>query len=254
MGLGQGNGVALPGFFAVCTHMISICHNLGYGVILLVAGHKRPLLWLWCYVWMTRTCFIWHKALLDDEFLAMVQSATNDWSTHACYWGVAQAAKNASGICFLDMRERQSSAQVTFGVATTLLILQPDGRRVPISVKKASDPEKKLGVYTCPTRDFSHHIEQLVSASLACAERLCAWKLPARDAWMETWYQLFPKLIYAVVAVTHSPQKLEDAYQSICYKLLPSFCVNRNITNKYRMLPLHYQGLALPNPNIEVLS
>jgi hypothetical protein len=43
-------------------------------------------------------------------------------------------------------------------------------------------------------------------------------------------------------------------FQSIWYKLLPSLCVNRNITKKYRMLPLQFQGLALPNPNIDALS
>ncbi len=67
-------------------------------------------------------------------------------------------------------------------------------------------------------------------------------------------YQLFPKLIYGAAAVTHSPQKLEDAFKSIWYKLLPSLRVNRNITEEYRMLPLQFQGLALPNPNIDALS
>ena len=57
-----------------------------------------------------------------------------------------------------------------------------------------------------------------------------------------------------MAAVTYSPQKFKKAYQSIWYKLLPSLCVNRNITKEYRMLPLRYQGLALPNPNIARLS
>jgi hypothetical protein len=65
-------------------------------------------------------------------------------------------------------------------------------------------------------------------------------------------YQLFPKL-YGAAAVTHSLQNLEDAFKSIWYKLLPSLCVNRNITKEYRMLPLQFQGLALPNPNIDAL-
>jgi hypothetical protein len=71
---------------------------------------------------------------------------------------------------------------------------------------------------------------------------------------MGTHYQLFPKLIYGAAAVTHSPQKLEDAFESVCYKLLPSLCINRNITKEYRMLLLQFQGLALLNPNIDVLS
>jgi hypothetical protein len=71
---------------------------------------------------------------------------------------------------------------------------------------------------------------------------------------MGTRYQLFPKLIYGAAAVTHSLQKLEDAFESIWYKLLLSLCVNRNITKENRMLLLQFHGLALPNPNIDALS
>jgi hypothetical protein len=85
-------------------------------------------------------------------------------------------------------------------------------------------------------------------------ERLGTRRLPARDAWMGTRYQLFSKLIYGAAAVTHSPQKLEDAFKSIWYKLLPSLHVNRNIMKEYRMLPLWCQGLSLLNPNTDVLS
>jgi hypothetical protein len=136
----------------------------------------------------------------------------------------------------------------------TLQIPQPDGTRVPIVLKKVDCPEKKLGIYTCPTGDFSYHVSQLVETGSEYAARLRARHLPARDAWMGKRYQLFPKLIYGAAAVTHAPQALEDACQSIWYKLLPSLRVNRNITKEYRMLPLRFQGLALPNPNIESLS
>jgi hypothetical protein len=55
---------------------------------------------------------------------------------------------------------------------------------------------------------------------------------------MGTHYQVFPKLISGAASVTHSPQKLEDAFKSIWYKLLPSLCVNSNITKEYRILLL----------------
>jgi hypothetical protein len=71
---------------------------------------------------------------------------------------------------------------------------------------------------------------------------------------MGTCYQAFPKLIYGAAAVTHSLQKLEDVFESIWCKLLPSLHVNRNITKEYRMLLLRFQGLALPNLNIDALS
>jgi hypothetical protein len=37
MGLGQGNGAALPGFLAVFTLMINNYHNLGHGVMFIGA-------------------------------------------------------------------------------------------------------------------------------------------------------------------------------------------------------------------------
>ncbi len=71
---------------------------------------------------------------------------------------------------------------------------------------------------------------------------------------MRTRYQLYPKLIYGVVAITHDPDKLEESFQLVWYHLLPSLRVNRHITKEFRTLPLQFQGLALPNPNIDVLS
>ncbi len=131
---------------------------------------------------------------------------------------------------------------------------QQDGTRVPIGLKAISDPEMKLGVHTCPTGNFSYHVAHILTTGSEYAERLGTRRLPARDAWMGTHYQLFPKLIYGAATVTHSPQKLEDAFESIWYKLSPSLRVNRNITKEYRMLPLRFQGLALLNPNIDALS
>jgi hypothetical protein len=103
-------------------------------------------------------------------------------------------------------------------------------------------------MYTCPTGDFSYHVAQLLTTGSEYVERLGSRRLLARDAWMGTRYQQFPKLIYVAAAVTHSPQKLEEVIQSIWYTLLPSLLVNRNIIKEYRMLPLWFQRLALSNP------
>ncbi len=96
-----------------------------------------------------------------------------------------------------------------------LYIPQPDRTRDPIQLKAISDREKKLGMYTCPTGDFSYHVAQLLTMGSKNAERLGSRRLLARDAWMDTCYQLFPKLIDGAAAVTHSMQKLEEIFQSI---------------------------------------
>jgi hypothetical protein len=114
----------------------------------------------------------------------------------------------------------------------SLYIPQQGSTRVLIRLKAISDPEKKLGVYTCSTGNFSYHVAHILTAGSEYAERLGTRRLLARDAWMGTLYQLFPKLIYGAAAVTHSPKKPEDAFKSIWYKLLPSLHVNRNITKE----------------------
>jgi hypothetical protein len=63
-----------------------------------------------------------------------------------------------------------------------LYIPQPDGTKVPIHLKTISDPEKKPGMYTCPTGNFSYHVAQLLTTGSEYVERLGSRTLPARDA------------------------------------------------------------------------
>ncbi len=137
---------------------------------------------------------------------------------------------------------------------TSLTLLQPDETRVTILLKDTSDPDKKLGIYTCPGSDFTYHVSQCCIVGLENAATLSARKLPPRVAWMGTWYQLCPTLIYGAITITHSPKKPEETFQFIWYKLPPSLKVNRHITKEFRMLLTMFQGLGLPNPNIDVLS
>jgi hypothetical protein len=114
-------------------------------------------------------------------------------------------------------------------------------------------PEKKLGVYVCPTGDFTYHVSQIKQTGMKYASCLQARTPPPCDAWMGTWYQLYPKMIYGA-SFTHDPEKLDEAFQPVWYNLLPTLQVNQHITNEFWALPLRSQGLTLPNPNIDVLS
>jgi hypothetical protein len=134
--------------------------------------------------------------------------------------GGCSCHRNASGTCLGIWKKGKAHLKTLYEMPQTpLYIPQLDGTRVSIQLKAISDPEKKLGVYTCLTGNFSYHVAQLLTTGLEYAERLGARRLSARDAWMETRYQLFPKLIYGDAAVTHSLQKLDEAFQSIWYKL-----------------------------------
>jgi hypothetical protein len=257
MGLGQGNSVPPLGFLAVCTLMINIYRNLGHGVTFI--GARAQDTFTLAAVLYIDDSDLFHMAIgmpSDEEFLQLVQNATNNWAglVHAtggllkpqkCFWYMLVWVWKKGKACLKTLYELPQDP---------LYIYQQDSTRVPIRLKAISDPEKKLGVYTCQTGDFSYHVAHILTTGSEYVERLGTQRLPARGAWMGTHYQLFPKLIYGATAVTHSLQKLEVAFESIWYKLLPSLCVNRNITKEYRMLPLWFQSLALPNPNIDALS
>ena len=135
-----------------------------------------------------------------------------------------------------------------------LMIPQPGGQMAAISLHPVDKPEKKLGVYVCPTGDFTYHVDHLRKTGLEYASRLQARNPPPRDCWMGTRYQLYPKLIYGAVALTHNPDKLKAAFQLVWYSLLLSLKVNRHIIKEFCTLPLRFQGLALLNPNIDALS
>ncbi len=80
-----------------------------------------------------------------------------------------------------------------------------------------------------------------------------ASNFPPRDAWLVLKHQLSRQLSYGFLALTHPPSKVDHVFQSIWYKFLPVLKVNRCLSKEWRILPLRFQGLALPNPNIDIL-
>jgi hypothetical protein len=82
MGLVQGNGAAPLGFLAVCTLMINVYRNLvGHGVTFIGAWARDPFtLSVVLYVDASDLFHIMAIGMpLDDEFLQLGQSGSNDW-------------------------------------------------------------------------------------------------------------------------------------------------------------------------------
>jgi hypothetical protein len=159
----------------------------------------------------------------NEEFLQLLQSATNDWAglvhvtggllkPQKCFWYM---------LGWVWMKGKARLKTLYELPQNSLYIPQLDDTRVSIHLKAISDPEKKLGVYICPLGDFSCHAAQILTMGSEYAERLGSRRLRARDAWMGMRYQLSPKLIYGAAAVTHSPQKLEDVFESILTNYYP---------------------------------
>ncbi len=81
MGLGQGNGTAPPGFLAVCTLMINVYRRLGHGTEF-VGAWLRDAFMLAAVLYVDDSDLL-HMAKgypTNAEFLALVQSATDDWA------------------------------------------------------------------------------------------------------------------------------------------------------------------------------
>jgi hypothetical protein len=255
MGFRQGNGASPSGFLAVNTLLIKVYQRQGHG------AHFAPGL-AWDAFTIAAVINVDDSDLLhlargtptDAEFLESVQAATIDWTglVHTsggslkpakCFWYMLgwKWVKGEARLKALGELPQQP-----------LMIPQQGGQMAAISLHPVDKPEKKLGVYVCPTGDFTYHVDHLWKTGLEYTSRLQARNPPPRDCWMGTGCQLYPKLIYGAVFLTHDPDKLKVAFQLVWYSLLPLLKVNHHITKEFCTLPLRFQGFL--NPNIDVLS
>ena len=150
MGLGQGNSVPPLGFLAVCTLMINIYRNLGHGVTFI--GARAQDTFTLAAVLYIDDSDLFHMAIgmpSDEEFLQLVQNATNNWAglVHAtggllkpqkCFWYMLVWVWKKGKACLKTLYELPQDP---------LYIPQQEGTMVLICLKAISDPEKKLGVY-----------------------------------------------------------------------------------------------------------
>ncbi len=152
MGFGQGNGASPPGYvYRKQEHGASFIQGLSKDAFVLAAV---------IYVDDSDLLHLAKGTLLDQEFLEMVQNATDDWVglVHAS-GGSLKPAK-----CFwymLGWKWIQGEARLKTLAELPqepLQIPQPGGRMAPIALNPVDKPEKKLGVHVCPTGDFTFHV------------------------------------------------------------------------------------------------
>ncbi len=196
MGFGQGNGASPPGFLAVSTLLIEVYQCQGHGAQF-IPGLARDAFTIAAVIYVNDSDLL-HLARgtpMDAEFLESVQAATIDWTglVHAsggslkpakCFWYML-GWKWVKGEARLKAVEELPQQP--------LMIPQPGGQMAAISLHPVDKPEKKLGVYVCPTGDATYHVDHLRKTGLEYASRLQARNPPPRDYWMGKWYQLYPK-------------------------------------------------------------
>ena len=111
-----------------------------------------------------------------------------------------------------------------------------------------------LGFYYSLDAKKSEHVEEMVKKGVDWMDKMNTNKLPCRDAWMSFFAQLLPGINWGLVAVVLSPKILQEEYQRLYFKMLPLLGVNRNIYKELRTLPERYQGLGLPDFEVQSFS
>ena len=221
-GLAQGNGDAPPGFLAVSTLLINAYQKLSHGTFFV--GAWTGDVFFWAAVLFVSDSDLLHMVnslpTTDQAFSDKVQKAIFDWG------GLVQVTsgylKPFKCFCYM-MPWRWSKGQPTTKKlrelpCTPLLILQPDGSRAPIPLKDNTVAEKKLGVWTCPSGDFSVHVGKIRQKGLAWADSMVNGHCLPRHAWLGLRHQLYHQMSYGFVALVHPPDLLEQAFQDVWYK------------------------------------
>ena len=130
-------------------------------------------------------------------------------------------------------------------------VKQPDGTRQPIRTHDLEDAVKMLGFYYSLDAKKSKHVKEMVKKGVDCVDKMNTSKVPCRDAWMSFFAQILPGINWGLVVVVLSPKVLQEKYQKLYYKMIPLFGVNRNISKEWRTLPESYQGLGLPDFEVQ---
>ena len=119
--------------------------------------------------------------------------------------------------------------------------------QLPIPILEINEHIEALGFWYAPNGDGIKHIQKMTDDGLKWVDKLQTKPLPARDAWLSFHPQLYPVMVWGLLAAIIKPTKLEEIMQGLYYKILPLLRVNCNITKDYRMILTRYHGLEMPN-------
>jgi hypothetical protein len=125
-----------------------------------------------------------------------------------------------------------------------LRITLPDGTTESIALLDPSEALVTLGVATCPTGDFSHHLtadaepgEKWRSVKARAEKWLYQMKnshLPANHCWVSYKRQLWASVRYGLGFVSSPLAHLGKLCHNFAYESLSFFGVNRNIRSTAR--------------------
>jgi len=265
MGYGQGNGAAPPGFSAVSSLIVNAYRRLGHGAQITTSLVRR-LVQLCAVMYVDDTDLLhWagSPTTTTRELILEVQRATNEWGLLVQATGGALKPIKCSIylITYRFVHGRARMNQNTHlplpgsyipqdegpSAPSHITIPQPNGTQVPIPTRDVTVASEMLGIFFAPLGKGTEHIKAMCKKGFQWADRLSSRPLRVSDAWVSFNCQLLPGMAWGLVTVVLDPVALSDEIRKVYYKILPFLGVRRNIDLPWRLIPVRFQGLGLPN-------
>lgn len=266
-GLGQGSGGAPPAWQVVSSLQLGAYKRNGYGMWSRTAW--SGLVFVIAAILFVDDCDLLHMSTHNDmseyEFLARKQRALYFWARllqvtggdlkpAKCFWYML-SYKFVRGVAKLRTLGELPRYE--------MVVPQHDGTDAPIKLVDVKVAKKTLGVYTSPdsmpkpksAKDrCTEQLKSMVEKGTTWQKRVAGSKLSCRDRWFSFFRQLKPSMIFGMESVMDPPEVVTGSFQALYFMTLPHLGVNRYITTEWRMLPIRYQGLGLPNMALEKLA
>ena len=97
-------------------------------------------------------------------------------------------------------------------------------------------------------------LNHMINKGFRWSTKVIASTLTPQDVWFSFKTQAIPSVRYGLVPLMATRYQLDEALSRWYYHCLPALGVNRNIRKDWKMLPVQYQGLGLPNLSLEKLA
>lgn len=258
MGLTQGSGAAPAAWSAVSTVILSAYKSRGHGALFASAWSGMVLL-VAALLYVDDTDLLHmsrDERASESDFVVAVQTATSYWAKllqatggnlkpEKCYWYLLSYKFVCGKAQLKPLRELRQYQ---------LLIPQPLGKMVPITLKAPDDASEVLGVWTSPSSDGKRHLQHMLAKGYRWSKRVMSSPLTPAEVWHSYRTQAYPAVSYGLLTLMTTRVTLDKAFSDWYYSFLPALGVNRNITTAWRTLPSTYQGLGLPQMSLEKLA
>jgi hypothetical protein len=258
MGLVQGSGAAPGVWIAVSTVILGAYKAEGYGASI-TSGWSGKEISLSALLYVDDTDLLHKPQYKTDSLGALVswvQQATNFWAhllqatggslkPTKCYWYILSYKFTAGTASLLSSQELSN---------LSLCIPQPGSGHVVIELKDPSHATKVLGVWCSPSGDGMPMLMHMMGKGHQWAKKVLASTLSPQEVWFSFNTQAIMAVRYGLVPLMATRCQIDQALNKWYRQCLPALGINRNIRKEWKMLPLQFQGLGLPNLSLEKLA